>query len=214
MINAVIFDLDGTLVDSEILYVEAVQQLLTESGCEVTWNLAIDIAYGHGWDFVYEAMARHFPQWRRPAHEIAPVIAKHYARLRAERDIRIHGSVELLKRLTKEYPVAIVSGSYRQDIADAIEYLGIEEQVSFYIGSEDVSRGKPDPIGYRTAAQKLGVPPAYCLVFEDSAAGVTAAKAAGMHCVALARPGRPPQDHRQADLVLADLAGFAIEHYQ
>jgi beta-phosphoglucomutase-like phosphatase (HAD superfamily) len=105
--------------------------------------------------------------------------------------------------------VAIVSGSPRVDVQDGVELLGIAPLLRFFLGSEDYPRGKPDPAGFLLAAQRLGAAPADCLVFEDSAAGVRAARAAGMRCVALARPGAPAQDLSDADLVLNDLGGFS-----
>ena len=80
--------------------------------------------------------------------------------------------------------------------------------LSFSIAAEDYTRGKPDPECFLLAARRLAVPPAQCMVFEDSAAGVRAAKAAGMACVALVREGRPRQDVSAADLVVRDLTDF------
>ena len=69
------------------------------------------------------------------------------------------------------------------------------------------------PACFLLGAERLGLPPSECLVFEDSTAGIRAAKAAGMVCVALQRPGRPPQDTRRADEVLADLAESRLQKY-
>ena len=99
-----------------------------------------------------------------------------------------------MRHLARDYPIAIVSGSAREDIARNIAMLGITEQVRFFISYEDCSPGKPHPGGYLLAAARLGVPPAACVVFEDSTAGVAAARAAGMHCVALRHRDRPPQE--------------------
>ncbi len=72
------------------------------------------------------------------------------------------------------------------------------------VTAEDVTVGKPDPQGYLAAARGLGVPPAACVVFEDAPAGVAAAKAAGMYCVAVATT-HPPEDLTAADQVVPDL---------
>ena len=91
--------------------------------------------------------------------------------------------------------------------------MGVEDVVRLFLGTEDYAEGKPDPACFLLAARMLAVPPESCLVFEDSAAGVIAAKAATMTCVALQRPGRPAQDVSLADEVLSDLADFRLEKY-
>jgi len=134
-------------------------------------------------------------------------------KLPTESDVQIAGSVKLLVRLAAEHPVAIVSGSPREDIADSIALMGIGPFVHFFLGAEDYHPGKPDPACFLLAAQRMQVDPSACLVFEDSAAGVRAAKAAGMSCVALARPDAPRQDVATADLVLDDLGKFDLDKF-
>lgn len=112
----------------------------------------------------------------------------------------------LLIQLAQRLPVAIVSGSSRQMVGEWIEELQIGAQVDFFLGCEDYPAGKPDPSCYRIAAKRLGIPPRDCLVFEDSSAGVKAAKAAGMHCVALRRQAARQQDLSAADRIVTDLA--------
>ena len=133
----------------------------------------------------------------------------YFRRLRDSRDVRITGSIDLLLRLSSTAPVCIVSGSPRRDVEYAVEALGVRDILAFTLASEDYSPGKPDPACYRMAAEQLGLPPGSCVVFEDSAVGIQAAKAAGMQCVVLVRDGRPEQDVSGADLVLTDLADYA-----
>jgi beta-phosphoglucomutase-like phosphatase (HAD superfamily) len=129
------------------------------------------------------------------------------------RDLRVVGSVNLLKALAREYPVCVVSGSPRADVAKGIRQAGIERELQFYLASEDYAPGKPDPACFLMGARRLGVAAGSCLVFEDSAAGVQAAKGAGMFCIALARPGRPPQNVGAADQVLDDLSKFCLQEF-
>jgi len=126
--------------------------------------------------------------------------------LREGRNVIIEGSVSLLKRLARDMPVCIVSGSPRADIEAAIDLMGIRGELEFAIAAEDYGPGKPDPTCFKMAAEQLDVEPEGCIVFEDSAAGILAAKAAGMTCVALARPGLPEQDVAAADSVVESLA--------
>ena len=213
MIRACFFDLDGTLQDSEVLWVEASRHYLRDLGVELAPSSVQAIVYGHGWREVFQGLARHAPALNKLGWaETADALRLYYERLRDAAGIAIPGSVALLRRLARTMPVAIVSGATRHDIAASIEQLGIADCLRFFIGADDYGVGKPCPDCYRLAAERLQTPPADCLVFEDSTAGVNAAKAAGMRCVALALPGHPSQDLRGADLILSDLGPFELDH--
>ncbi len=214
MLRAFIFDLDGTLIDTEILWVEAVQQCMAGHGYDVPYEDALKTVYGISWQAIYEDLRKRYPEITMAVEDMAAALQPHFIALRDSRDVRIRGSVELLKRLSKDYPVAIVSGAYSEDIRAGIKLMNIEPYLSFYLGDEHVSKGKPHPACYLLAAEKFNLLPEQCLVFEDSASGIDAAKDAGMHCVALARDGRPAQDTSRADLVLADLAKFSVKEYE
>lgn len=212
MIRAFIFDLDGTLIDTDTLWVEALELYLREEGLALSHEESMDIVYGRAWLDIHRHLVGRFPALAsRPIKRIQKEWRAVFMRLRETRDVRIPGSIETLRRLAADYPVCIVSGSSCDDLAEEVVHLGIDKTIGFFLGSEDYYPGKPDPTCFRMAAGRLGVPPGECLVFEDSAAGVRAAKAAGMHCVALVRPGAPPQDVSGADLVVATLEGFAPE---
>lgn len=133
-------------------------------------------------------------------------IEKHFNSLKRAGGCSLPSSLALLVRLARDLPVAIVSGSGRKMIAEWIEELELTPHIDFYIGCEDYPTGKPDPRCYLMAAERLGLSSEKCLVFEDSNAGVTAAKAAGMHCVALRCHGARPQDLSAADWIVSDLA--------
>ena len=210
MIRAFFFDLDGTLLDTEVLWVQATRGFLQAHGADCTPEEASELVYGRSWRDVYAEMVRRFPQTDCGMDRAGAELRVHLQRLRAVSDVRITGSIELLVRLAAEHPVAIVSGSPRLDIADSVTLMGIGPCVRFFLGAEDYGPGKPDPACYLLAAEMMRVAPSDCLVFEDSAAGVRAAKAAGMRCVALVRPGAPRQDVASADLALDNLAKFEL----
>jgi sugar-phosphatase len=136
-----------------------------------------------------------------------------YTQCSQQRDIRIHPSIDLLRALARRYPVAIVSGSTGSRIQATIDELQIGDCVAAFVGCEDVSSGKPDPEAFLLGAKRLGVPAAACLAFEDSTAGIQAAKAAGMRCVALARENARGQDLTAADLVVSSLDAFDLERF-
>jgi HAD superfamily hydrolase (TIGR01509 family) len=208
MARAALFDLDGTLQDSEVLWVAATRAFLEERGASISQEEATRLVYGRSWRDVYAGLARLAPVAARGMSRTADELRPYFLRLRAVSDIRIPGSLALLRRLAARMPVAVVSGATRHDVAESVAQLGIENLLRFYLGAEDYGSGKPHPDCYLMAARRLAIPPADCLVFEDSEAGVRAAKSAGMRCVALRRHGAPPQTLEPADLVVADLSDF------
>jgi len=209
MIQAYFFDLDGTLVDTEILWVEAVESLARDHGYPLSYDESLEMVYGVSWPEVFERFKQLHPDLPWNLDEMGLLLAPYFMRLRESRDVRIESSIALLRQLAENHPVAVVSGSYRFDIEAAIEIMGIGDVVNFYLGHEDYNPGKPHPACYLRAAEVANVEPANCVVFEDSNAGITAAKDAGMYGVALARPGRPAQNYTRADLILDDLAKFS-----
>lgn len=206
MIRAIIFDLDGTLVDTEMLWVRGLEDYLHAAGFAMSHEEAVGLVFGRAWHDIYRELRRRYPAFRVPVDEAAAELNRRFEARKQGVDVRIHESIERLRSLAAAFPVCIVSGSGRREIAAAVELMGIEDHVRFFLGSEDYSPGKPDPACFLKAAERLGVDPADCLVFEDSAAGVRAAKAAGMRCVALQRPGLPQQDLSPADRVVDSLA--------
>ena len=215
-VDAFIFDLDGTLVDTELLWVDAMSAYLSDRRCNCPKEALLHIVFGRSWNDIYHDITARFPPLSTTSsHAMAEGLRAYYLRLREQGDsILIHSSAVLLKALAQHSPVIIVSGSPRADVEEAVRLLGAASDVRFVLGAEDYSPGKPSPAGFLLGARRLGVAPANCLVFEDSRAGVTAAKAAGMWCVALERPSAHPQDLSDADWVLSDLSDFSVEAFR
>jgi len=204
MIAGCFFDLDGTLVNTEPMWVRAIISSLEELSCKLEKEKADGIIYGRSWLDIYEDLRRLYPVIP-PRPEFENRIEGYFGKIKQEGGFIINSSVELLKKLSNEVPIAIVSGSTSEVVGDWISELGLDSYIQFYMGCEDYPHGKPDPICYLMAAERLGVSPESCLVFEDSAAGVKSAKSAGMYCVALSLLGSREQDIEAADLILNDL---------
>ncbi len=210
-IKAYLFDFDGTLADSEPLWARAFDDYLNDAGIALDKGELDALIYGRSRDDILKDLLRDYPQTFDSRETIQKEVFTRLAELRSRTETRIDGSVELLVRLAGRSPVAIVSGSDRATVAAWCEDLGITGHLQFIIGCEETPKGKPDPTGYLMAAERLGVEPGACVVFEDSRAGALAARAAGMTCIGFAPAGREAQDLSAADQVLEDLSSFVPE---
>ncbi len=184
-IKAYIFDLDGTLVDTEPLYIQAAIDALAEKGAVITRDEAFNLVHGHAWSLIYRTSQERYPGTWPEAEEMWRFVENRAVELSRSFDISIASSIETLLRLAKDTPVAVVSGSPREKIERNLIETGVDAVVEFFMGCEDYEHSKPHPEPFLLAADKLGVAPSECLVFEDSPAGVESAKAAGMHVVVL-----------------------------
>ena len=184
---AVLLDMDGTLVDSETVYTEAIARYMASQGVELDAHER-EFVIGHAWQDIYtELRVAERVGVDLPTMQAGTIAMR--VPMRAEGiDLTVlDGARELVAMLTKlEVPVVVVSGSCRAELAEAIEMLGIEPALRFWMGAEDYPRGKPAPDGYLLAAERLAVEPARCVVFEDSEAGIGSGLAAGMRVIATA----------------------------
>ena len=211
MFKAALFDLDGTLIDSEIIWVRATRDYIRDNGFDCADEAALKIVYGRSWYNIAKDTAALFPGLASLSPmQMADQVRVYYSRLTEHVDISVPGSVRLCKRLSKTMTTAIVSGSPRLDVELAAKKIGIENDLSFIIGAEEYGEGKPNPQCYLMGAERAGVKPSECVVFEDATVGVQAAKNAGMYCVALRVAGRPEQDLSRADEILTDLDTWQI----
>jgi beta-phosphoglucomutase len=209
MIRAIIFDLDGTLVQTEKLkalsYAITVQRLLELSepdsraieAYRETVGAARDIASRHvmkklGLENKLRSLMTQYgavEPWEVLTTMRTDIYSDMVAEPKVIRENQWPHTVELL-RIAKETAclTALVTMSKYNDVLHVLHSLGIEQSLDLVLTAENVKRGKPDPEIYLLASQKLGVPPEDCLAVEDSVHGVRAAVAAGMNAVAIATP--------------------------
>ena len=204
-IKAVLFDLDGTLIDSEKLWVKAYTKVIENLGFSVDLPLFIKQIHGKSFKDLYQFTQSQYPDFDLDIREIEQKMRKFFIKFTESEDIIIHSSVKKLKSLAGDYFTAIVSGSSRSDIFSAMEMMDITNLVEYIVGAEDCVNGKPSPEGYLKAMHHGQFSPKECLVFEDSSAGIKAAKSAGMFCVALTVCNHFNTNTSLADVVVRDL---------
>ena len=207
-ICAVIFDLDGVLIDSGPAHRESWRALGGELGIEVS-DQAVGAVFGRQNRDIVPIL---FCDDRTPQEVRRLGVRKEelYRDLVRGKVPISEGAVALVRYYhSGGYQLAVGSSTPRANIDLALGEMGIAELFGVIVSSEDVSVGKPDPTVFLTAASRLGVEPGDCLVIEDAPAGVEAGKAAGMVVVALA--GSHPSDKLgHADRVISSLNELII----
>ena len=206
--QAVIFDMDGVMVDTEPIYFESNRQLFSRLGFSVS---ARDYAQFVGLD-----AARMWAQLKR-AHNLphpAPELVKMekdgmLAGLRESDLVPMPGLPGLIESLLSGgFRLGLASSSSRDVIALILAKLGMGQTFAVTASGDDVTHGKPAPDIFLLAARTLGAAPESCTVIEDSASGVRAAKAAGMRCIGFRNPHSGAQDLTPADAIIS---GFTTE---
>jgi len=178
MFDLVIFDFDGVLVDSEILACQVWADKLTELGFPVTLKEMVTKYTGQTVTQMKQMLETRFE--KTLPEDYLPTINARVEELFAEKLVAVDGAVDFLNALT--CPYCIASGSTGRVIGDCLRYTGLDAYFSLkkVFSAWDVPHGKPAPDVFLYAAREMNVPPEKCLVIEDSVAGVTAGKAAGM----------------------------------
>ncbi len=203
-VEAVIFDLDGVLVDSEIWWHEARARWTAARGLPWTDedSRAVMGANSRGWARIMRERLALAPA-SEPEIESA-IVDMVVARYRAEGAPRIPGAVEAARRIAAQLPVAVASSAHRAVITAALAASGLASVLRIAVSSDEVAHGKPAPDVYLEAARRLEVDPSGCLVVEDSLNGVRAGRAAGMIVVLVPNASVPPAPEAAglADLVL------------
>jgi HAD superfamily hydrolase (TIGR01509 family) len=188
--KAYLFDCDGTIADSMPLHFIAWDRALREAGC-TSFTEELFYSWG-GWPV--EAVVNEL--WQRDGRTpMTPAELEAFAHrkegLYYDLMHQLQPVPEVLEVIQADYgklPFAVVSGSTRESVTRSLEALGILDRFDTLVCAGDYAHGKPDPEPFLTAARRLNVAPANCLVFEDAEAGIRSAVAAGMSWVRIAQP--------------------------
>lgn len=179
--DAVLFDLDGTLVDSERVHRAAWLSFFESRAWEVSEQTYAEHFLGRRGADTFRTLDG---PWR--GHDPDALLAEVLTHL-ADVDLApepVRGAAELIRAVhAKELPVGIVTSAVRDWVDSSIDVLGVADLVSTMVTAEDVRTGKPEPEGYLLACRRMGVDPGRVIAFEDSTSGVAAAVAAGIPAV-------------------------------
>ncbi len=204
-VKAVVFDMDGLLVDSEVVYCEALTAQAAEMGYELTLPV-LKTMIGTTWAGSSEILRAHFG----PAFDTVMLrdrsVERFYELAKAKIALK-SGVLELLEHLeAAAIPRAIATSSQRRDVEHHLHGHGLWERFQAIVAHGDYARGKPHPDPYLTAAERLGMDPAECLALEDSHNGVRAAAAAGMMTIMVPDMLDPTEEmHSLCVRIAADL---------
>ena len=205
-IEAIVFDLDGVLVDSEEIWDEARRTLALEHG--LAWPVSAQ----------QETMGMSSGEWSRfmrerigleeSPEEISAEVVRRLEQIYRTHLPLLEGAVDAVERMSERFRLGLASSSNRPIIELVLELAEIAGQFEVTVSSEEVGRGKPAPDVYLETLRRLAVMPERAAAIEDSTNGILSASAAGMLVVAIPNPAFPPRPDAlaAADVVLASLA--------
>jgi len=196
VIEAVVFDMDGVLIQSEEIWDEVREEYVRERG-------------GRYDDEVQRAMmGMSSVEWSQYLHDVAGVpdepeaindeVLRRMLERYREHVPLIEGAVGAVRRLAAQYPLGLASSSNRALIDAVLLLAGLTEFFTATVSSEEVAHGKPAPDVYLEAARRLGIDSHRCAAVEDSHGGIRSAKAAGMRVIVLPNPSYPPDEEALA----------------
>ncbi|MBA2616455.1 MAG: HAD family phosphatase [Actinobacteria bacterium] len=212
-LEAVVFDLDGVLIDSEHVWAAARNQLTVERGGRSSDEAELDM------------MGMSSPEWSRYMHEVVGLpdppeeinreVVRRLQAIYRERLPLMDGAVAAVKRLAARWPLGLASSSNRELIDLVLELAGLARFFAATVSSEEVERGKPSADVYLEAARRLRVAPGRCAAVEDSSPGVLSAARAGMRVVAIPHPGYPlsAEAETAVDVELSSLAELDVHAF-
>jgi HAD superfamily hydrolase (TIGR01509 family) len=212
VIQAVVFDLDGVLIDSERLWDQARREVA--AGHNGRWRAEATTAMQGMSSVEWSRYMRDDLGVELPADRITDeVVRKLLERYQQELPL-IPGAVAAVRRIGRRWPLALASSANRVVIDEALAVAGLRFEAT--VSSEEVPRGKPAPDVYLEAARRLGQDPSACAAVEDSGNGIRSAAAAGLHVAAIPNREYPPPASAlaQAELVLGDLADLTVERLE
>jgi HAD superfamily hydrolase (TIGR01509 family) len=202
--RAILFDLDGVILDSEVLHHRAYERALAPFGIS---RIPFDV-YAEHWSSRGQGIAFAVRTWNvDPERLKRDKEARFRELLEREAELR-RGAAQAVRRLAARWPLAVATGSPRDAAEFALRRFGLRAHFLVVVGREDYRQEKPAPDAFLRAAEGLGVAPGECVAIEDSWKGVAAAAAGGIPCIAIPNEYTRRGDFSRAALVLDEMSGL------
>jgi HAD superfamily hydrolase (TIGR01509 family) len=210
-VQAVVFDLDGVLLDSEQVWDEIRRGLADEAGRP--WPAEATRAMQGMSTAEWSAYLTDVVGIAGEPEQVAATVVNQIAARYGERPPLLPGAVEAVKRLGRRWPLGLASSSPRRLIDSVLAAAGLAQQFQVSVSTEQVAAGKPSPAVYQTVVQRLGVKPAQAVAIEDSSNGLRSAAAAGLAVLAVPHAAFPPAADALAlaDVVVGSLDEITVE---
>jgi HAD superfamily hydrolase (TIGR01509 family) len=202
--EAFLFDLDGTLVDSERENIESVTLAARRHGAELSEEER-RFVIGHSWNEIYGLIARNHGLAVPMTQLIAEAVEEKRALVARAGFRALPGAVAAVKRFARTSKLAVVTGASTAEAKDAIAGIGIAGDIAVLVAAEDYARGKPAPDPYAQAIERLGVRAAWSIAIEDATPGILSARAAGARVIAVRAGNFVGYDLSPADVVVDTL---------
>ncbi len=211
MIEAVVFDLDGVLVDSEQLWDQARREVAAEHAGR--WQEQATTAMQGMSSPEWSGYMRDSLGVTLSQEEIADLVVQKLLDHYEQHLPLLPGAAEAVRRIGSRWPLALASSANRPVIDKVLDLSGLRHMFQTTVSSEEVAHGKPEPDVYLEAAHRLHRPPRSCVAVEDSTNGIRAAVAAGLRTVAIPNPHYPPplDALRQADVTVENLTDLTVD---
>ena len=210
MIKAVIFDLDGVIVESEDAHIQAEKQTLRKYRVNISTEELHKFTGTTAKAFFTEIIGKN--KLNTTFEEINNQKEEILLKLLGQDAEPTHGVLNLIQKLRQRgIKLAIASSSTRRLVDYVLKKMNITRLFDCVVVAEDVEFSKPDPEIFLKAAKKLAISPSHCLVIEDAKLGVEAAKRAGMKCIGFRNPHSGNQDLSKADIITDDFSRMDIE---
>jgi len=199
MIKAVIFDMDGTIADSEKIAQKVTREFFEKRGIILTREEE-KIMFGLNWkDLFKKVLGSRGYDYKQ---NMKNTLKERYVRTMKKEVEALPDVYDLLGEVSKNFKVGLATNSRHREVDIIFDKLGFHEYFHLKLARDHVKKGKPDPEIYLKAADMFGVSPSECVVFEDSIIGLRAARAAEMKCIAIVSTYTREELEPEADLVI------------